>query len=119
MFKWEYIGKDADVVKTLSGFVIATSFRRIVYGGRGAYVEFTPNQMFMFHLTIPSSQQWRISSRVAYYIEYRTKDESNVKVYFQLRPVVYADYIPGMLYIAPRYLQDFRSTSKIFQLSEV
>ena len=116
MFKWEYVGSGD--IKTLSGLVIATGFKRIVHGGRGAYVEFAPNQMFKSELTIPSSQQWRIGSRAAYYIEYRTKDSSDVKVYFQLRPVVYADYIPGMLYIAPRYLQDFRSTGKVFQLAE-
>ena len=34
-------------------------------------------------------------------MEWKTKDESNVKVYEQNRTVEYADYNVGLLYISP------------------
>jgi hypothetical protein len=70
-------------------------------GERGAYIEFAPENMCMDNLHIPSNQKWRLGSDVAYYIEHRSRDEANVKVYEQRRRVGYADYKIGMFYIAP------------------
>jgi hypothetical protein len=36
-----------------------------------------------------------------FYVEWRTKDQSNVKVYDQKRTVEYADYKVGLFYISP------------------
>jgi hypothetical protein len=55
----------------------------------------------MGNLHIPPNQKWRLGSDVAYYIEHRSRDNANVKVYEQCRTVGYADYKAGMFYIAP------------------
>ena len=36
-----------------------------------------------------------------FYVEWRTKVQSNMKVYGQKRPVEYADYKVGLSYISP------------------
>lgn len=52
-------------------------------------------------LHVPPDQKWRLKSDVAYYIELRSRDDANIKVYGQRRMVGYADYKAGMFYIAP------------------
>ena len=84
-----------------NGTLLATGYIRIVIGERGAYVEFAPEHMCFCNLHIPPEQKWRLQGEVAYYIEYRTQDDANVKVYEQRRTVGYADYKIGMFYIAP------------------
>jgi hypothetical protein len=81
--------------------LLAKGYTRVVIGGRGAYIEFAPEQMAMENLHIPLDQEWRYQSEMAYYIEHRSRDEANVKVYEQRRTVEYADYKIGMFYIAP------------------
>ena len=44
------------------------------------------------NLHIPPDQRWRLRSDLANYIEHRTRDDANVKVYEQRRTVGYADY---------------------------
>jgi hypothetical protein len=58
----------------------------------------------MENLHIPPDQEWRIHSEKAFYIEHRSRDAANVKVYEQRRTVDYADYRVGMFYIAPEDL---------------
>ena len=84
-----------------SGTILATGYRRIVAGERGAYIEFASENMYMENLQVPPDQKWRLGSDVAYYIEHRSLDGANVKVYEQRRTVGYADYKIGMFYIAP------------------
>jgi hypothetical protein len=81
--------------------LLATGYTRIVVGKRGAYIEFSQENMCMENLYIPPDQKWRLSSDVAYYIEHRSRDAANVKVYEQRRTVGYADYKIDMFYIAP------------------
>ena len=57
--------------------------------------------MCMGNLHIPSDQKWCSHSEQAYYIEYRSRNDANVKVYEQRRVVGYADYKISMFYIAP------------------
>lgn len=67
-------------------------------------MEFEPEHMVMRHLYIPPDQRWRLDEKYwdrTFYDEYRSTDECNVMVYFQRRYVGYADYNPGMFYIAP------------------
>jgi hypothetical protein len=71
---------------------LATGYTRIVVGERGAYIEFTPENMCMENLHIPHDQKWRLQSEVDYYNEHRSRDTANVKVYEQRRTVGYADY---------------------------
>jgi hypothetical protein len=89
------------LVYSSSGTLLARGYARLVIGGRGAYIEFAPDQMVMDNLHIPQGQEWRLQSEHAYYLEHRSRDEANVKVYEQRRTVGYADYRIGMFYIAP------------------
>jgi hypothetical protein len=86
---------------SVNGTLLAQGYTRLVVGGRGAYVEFAPEQMVLENLHIPHDQEWRLQSENAYYIEHRSCDAANVKVYEQRRTVGYADYRIGMFYIAP------------------
>jgi len=86
---------------THTGIHAATGYTRIVIGERGAYVEFSRDQVVAASLRIPEDQRWRVSEETrgrAYYIEHRA---GAVKVYEQLRGVDYADYHPGYFYVAP------------------
>ena len=97
------------VITTKSGLPIATSFLRVVHGGRGTYIEFCKEQLVWENLVVPEDQEWRRrdsqwTSRV-FYIEWRSTDSCNVKVYEQKRTVEYADYRVGLFYIAPEDLE--------------
>lgn len=88
-------------LKTSYDTVIARKYERVVIGQRGPYVEFTPTQMLCDKLFIPKNQLYRLSDPKVYYIEFRTNDSSNVKVYYQMRTVAYADYKIGYFYVSP------------------
>jgi hypothetical protein len=97
-------GNDHTRFETSTGLHVATGYTRIVIGGRGPYIEFLPAQLIWDNLHIPDEQKHRKEhpwkDRV-YYVEWRTKDKRRVKVYEQYRPVDYADYRIGLLYISP------------------
>jgi len=84
---------------TTSMVPIATDFIRVVRGDRGAYVEFYPEQIIAENLHMPEDAKWRIKSKNAYYVEYRTNAD-NVKIYYQRKLVDYADYKLKLIYIA-------------------
>jgi hypothetical protein len=96
MNRYEFKGKLP--IKTKSGLVVASSYSRIVHGGRGAYIEFHDSHIDKAVL-IPVAQPHY------YYDEYRTLD--GIKVYHQIKQVSYADYQIGYWYITPTQLQDF------------
>lgn len=87
--------------RTSSDTIIARKYERVVIGQRGPYVEFTSNQILCNKLFIPKSQLFRLSDPKIYYIEFRTNDDSNVKVYYQMRTVAYAYYKIGYFYVSP------------------
>jgi len=80
--------------RTRTGLVIARGYVRVEFGGRGPYIEFAPSQ-------IVQAAIHRIEAKWIQYTEYRSNDSSNVKLYFQLEPVTYAHYVPGLWYISP------------------
>lgn len=51
----------------------------------------TPNHLLLQRARIPLRKGWECV---------KADDGSNVKVYDQKRPVEYADYMPGMLYVS-------------------
>jgi len=105
--------------------VIAERYQRVVIGQRGPYIEFTKNQIIDSQLYIPKNQLYRLSDPKVYYIEFRTL-ENNVKVYYQMRTVAYADYLINHFYISPFDLciqdgtqcitveEDFQKTAEAF-----
>jgi len=101
-----YVNKDGDKDVNLysnigSQIKISNGFNRVVIGGRGPYVEFTDNQIVLESFTVPKDQLYRFSDKRIYYIEFRSIDDSNIKLYYQLKTVAYADYKIGMFYISP------------------
>jgi len=84
------------------GTLIAKGYSRVVIGQRGPYVEFNESQIFLKEsFTIPEIEKYRLTNNICFYVEYRSTDESNIKLYFQKRRVKYADYKIGMYYISP------------------
>lgn len=79
--------------RSTSGTVLATGYERVVIGARGPYVEFTLEQV-----NWDSFEESPAKHR--YYIEFRSADTVNVKLYLQLEPVDYADYLVNMCYIS-------------------
>lgn len=99
------VGNDSTLFLTSTGYRLAQGYNRVVFGGRGAYVEFQPRHIFHSNIHIPETQLFRLSDPRIYYIEFRSCDEDNVKVYYQMRTVAYADYKIGMFYICPTKLK--------------
>ena len=90
---------------TFEGTKISTGYTRIVIGDYGAFVEIPPEQILQENLVVKKGQEFRLNNlqykdRVKYHW-LTAKDNSDCKVYFQQKPVAYADYIPGMYYISP------------------
>lgn len=99
------------------GTEIANGYLRIVIGKRGPYVECAREQLFLHNLYIPEDCAWRVKSYSAFYVEYRSQDDASLKVYFQKKPVNYADYRPGLYYISPFYLCSRKIRVNIFGTS--
>lgn len=73
-------------------------------GGRGPYVEFTEDQIILNAFFIPKNCLYRLTDLRVYYTEFRSRDDSDVMLYYQLKTVAYADYKIGMFYISPKDL---------------
>lgn len=87
-----------------SNLLLAKGYERIEFGKRGPYVEFVKEQIVLDNFYIPLNEKWRITSECAYYIEFRSKCESYVKLYLQKHQVKYAKYEIGKFYISPNEL---------------
>ncbi|MDA8139782.1 MAG: hypothetical protein M0036_14120 [Desulfobacteraceae bacterium] len=88
----------------MTGLPVARGYLRIVIGARGPYIEFAKGQLVLENIKIPEDQSWRLLPHYAkriFYIEFRSADKGNVKIYHQIRAVDYADYRPGLFYISP------------------
>ncbi|MCK5017103.1 MAG: hypothetical protein KAS32_08520 [Candidatus Peribacteraceae bacterium] len=98
------VGVDDIIFYTASGLIIANGYNRVVIGDRGPYIEFIGNQIYKHNIFIPKNEKWRQLSPNSFYIEYRSKCDSYVKLYFQIKTVSYADYKVGLWYIDPKEL---------------
>ncbi len=90
------------MLRTFRGSVICESYRRIVVGDYGAFIEFdSPHDDASF--VIAPGQEYRVNderySRNVKYIWLTIKDGSRVKIYHQKKSVVYAEYQPGKYYV--------------------
>ena len=100
---------DLDPAKPLythNGIKIAESFERLVIGDYGAYIEYNLSQVPAgMRYSVEPGQEYRKlpgwRDRVKY-IWYTVPDSvPHVKIYWQLRPVGYADYKRKKFYISP------------------
>lgn len=109
MRKWSYAerlaisldGNTNTTFYTSTELIVAKGYSRIVIGERGPYVEFSLKQLYFKNFIIPDSERYRIKNPHVYYIEWRTHDKANIKIYEQKKLVDYADYKLGMFYISP------------------
>lgn len=86
---------------------IARGYRRVVIGKRGPYVEFHVADIDFAWFYVPEEELKRIQRPgLWYYEEWRSNDDSYVKLYWQKKTVAYADYKIGMCYISPFDLLD-------------
>lgn len=110
-------GNDKVKLYTENKTQISEGYKRVVIGGRGPYVEFTDEQIVFKSFHIPKDQLYRLTDKRVYYVEMRSIDECNIKLYYQLQTVAYADYKIGMFYISPYDL--FLSTGECMATSKV
>ena len=87
-----------------SGTILCSSYRRIVTGDYGCFVEITPEQIYPDILHCKPGEEYRYQDeRYAKNVKYlwlTPKDDSGCKVYLQRKRVDYADYFPGMYYVS-------------------
>jgi len=79
---------------------LATGYTRVVIGKRGPYVEFR-DQIQWDSFYVPDTEIYRWHDARAFYVEYRSKCDANVMLYYQKRTVSYADYKIGYCYMSP------------------
>ena len=87
------------------GLRLCNRYNRVVIGDYGAYVEILPEDIINGNLMVKKGQEYRDEdARYAKHTKYSwltARDGSDIKVYFQKKPVAYADYIPGRYYVSP------------------
>lgn len=101
---------------TCCGCMICKSYRRIVVGDYGAFVEFGEEDLpstGAAAFKIAPGQEYRVNderyAKNVKYIWLTTNDLSRVKIYFQKKGVAYADYKPGMYYVSVHQVYDSNS----------
>lgn len=88
---------------------ISSQFNRIEKGGRGSYYEIHRDHILKENLYIPKEKEWKLNNQDKIdYIEYRTDDKCNVKIYYQIRTVDYANYIPKYYYVSVKEVNPFK-----------
>ena len=94
-------------IYTHDGQLIATGFERVVIGDYGAYLEYDLSQVKPHGIvyTIEKGQEYRVQpywrKRVKYIWYTLPNSNPHIKIYWQLRTVSYADYLPKKFYISP------------------
>lgn len=87
-----------------SGLKIANRYNRIVIGDYGAYVEFMPEDVIHQNIVVKKGQEYRdTDSRYSGNVKFSwltLTDNSDIKIYYQKKPVAYADYVPGRYYVS-------------------
>jgi hypothetical protein len=104
---------------TSSGLHVANSYERVVFGGKGPYVEFEKSQVLHRSFYIPPTQLFRLSDPKIYYVEYRSNDVDNVEMRYQLRSLKYADYKLGYFYISLVDLYDIDGNPSVKSSDDV
>jgi hypothetical protein len=92
-------------IYSLKNTLISNMFNRIVIGDYGAFIEIDKCQIIKNNICIKHGQEYRFyDENYKYNVKYlwlTTIDNSDCKIYFQLKTVSYADYKIGCYYISP------------------
>lgn len=95
------VGEQDIIFSSLKGLPLCHGYKRVVIGERGPYIEFDKDNIIFDNFYIPKECEYRKNDKRVCYIEFRSKDESYVKLYYQKKLVKYADYLIGFYYISP------------------
>lgn len=97
------IDGDAITLTTINNTPICEKYDRIVIGDYGAFIEFS-DSIYSNNFVIQQGQEYRIDDpkyrNNVKYIWLTINDESHVKIYFQKKSVLYADYKPKKFYVS-------------------
>lgn len=94
------------VFTTLNGLEIATNYEKIVFSipspgsiYKKPFIEFDPKHIVFENIKLPNSQKWRESNIRSPYVEFRSKDFTNIKI---MRWKINSDeFSANMFYISP------------------
>jgi len=81
------------------GLLLARGYQRVVCGPGGPYVELLPSHVVREHFRM-EDHPYRPGLRTVYGIAFRSTCPSQVRAYFQKRPVNHAGLLPGRWYIS-------------------
>lgn len=91
----------ADTLFTLNGSPICDGYDRIVIGDYGAFIEFSASP---YPFIVKPGQEYRIDDeRYSKNVKYHwltINDDSDIKIYHQMRTVKYANYLPDKYYVS-------------------
>lgn len=97
------INGDIITLFTKTNTPICNKYDRIVVGDYGAFIEFS-DSTYSNNFVIKEGQEYRINDpkykNNVKYIWLTINDNSNVKIYFQKKSVLYADYKPKKFYVS-------------------
>lgn len=98
-----------------NGKLFADEFVRVVHGQRGDYVEFTKEQILIdllpkFDNGLTPNE---LKDKGHYYHWLYPKHNDEVKVYFQLKTVKYANYKVERYYVSITSFLDFKDPEKL------
>ncbi len=93
---------------TCSNLKVANKYQRILFTIKGNFVEFSNKDIIHTSFYIRSNQLFRLSDSRVLYIQFNSNDDTDIKMYYQMRNVRYADFKMGYFYIAVNdlFLQD-------------
>lgn len=86
-----------------SGLLISNGYKRIVIGDYGAFIEFDKSQAVVSNIIVKPGQEYRQQPFFVKTVKYfwlTDKNNSDIKIYYQLRTVNYADYKPSNFYVS-------------------
>lgn len=96
-------GDETFKIYSKAGTLISVGYKRIVIGDYGAFVEI--DRAIKENMQVKPGQEYRVNDpkykdKVKYHW-LTVKDDSDIKIYHQVKTVAYADYLPGMYYVSP------------------
>ncbi|WP_295250372.1 hypothetical protein [Ruminococcus sp.] len=101
--EWLNIDGGSETIYTKNNSPICDGYDRIVIGDYGAFIEFSGSP-YSNSFIIKQGQEYRVFdkqySNGVKYIWLTIDDKSNIKIYFQKKKVLYADYIPRKFYVS-------------------
>ena len=97
------------------GTLLLNGYNRVVHGQRGDYIEFEFENIqtnLTSYYNLKSLDE--LINKGYYYQWLYPNNLKDIKIYYQLKTVKYADYKIGKYYISPEFILDFKDPEKLF-----